>query len=186
MFTLLLVGWFVVTVGSMLTIMLVIVTNPYTQIEGTYKPVCKRIMLQCTGNTTLYTSYHTKALCEGEVIHVEKPVKYQLNHWNHYLQHETFYLNAGTRIETTHKVFQLYEYQKWLKYKRSKLTTSIDKDGYYVIVSEVPYMKYTIRKSTYCEKTVEYVCGDTPSRWIPVSEYHYIETIGKDYLQCFE
>ena len=173
---------FVIAMFSMsftfiLTGMLAVVTNPYVAFEGTYKPHCKQIKMSCEAKTILYKSYHNKPLCEGEVIEVDKPVQRGV-------YSEKFYLNAGTRIETPHKVFELYEFKKWQKYKVSKEVDTIDREGYYVIVSEVPYMKYTIRKTTYCKEKVEYICGDKVSPWIPISDYHFIESDGKDYLIC--
>ena len=67
--------------------------NPYVAFEGTYKPHCKQIKLSCEAKTILYKSYHTKPLCEGEVIEVDKPVQRGV-------YAEKFYLNVGTRIET--------------------------------------------------------------------------------------
>lgn len=176
-FPLAILGMCVLSFMFMLTAMLAIVSNTYIMVEGTYKPECSNIKISCNANTILYTSYNHKPICEGEVIQVDKRVKRGV-------YYETFYLNAGTTIDTTHKVFTKYEFKKWLNYKRSKVTDSIECDGYYVIVSEVPYMKYTIRKTSYCKDKVEYVCGDKSSEWIPIGDNHYIETDGIEYLKC--
>jgi hypothetical protein len=165
----------VTTVLFILTAMLTILTTPYIRVEGTYKPHCKEIKLLCNSNSIVYKSYHKDPLCEGEVIEVDKPVKRGM-------YYESFFLTAGTRIETPHKVFEQYEFKKWLKFKKSKESTHVGVDGFYVIVSEVPYMKYTIRKTTYCKERVEFVC-DHVSTWIPISDYHFIETDG-DYIRC--
>jgi hypothetical protein len=154
----------------------IIITNPYVSFQGIYKPHCKKIMLSCITNTTLYTSYHDKPLCEGEVIVVDKLIVRGI-------YYEQFYLHQGTRIDTPHKVFELYEFNKWLKYKTSKLVQNIDKDGIYVIVSEVPYMKYTIRKSTFCKKNVDFVCGNTFSPWLTINDYHFLQS-DKDFFVC--
>ena len=159
-----------------LTSMMAILTSPYIRVEGTYKPHCKNIKLLCKANSIVYKSYHKEPLCEGEVIEVYKPSIRKV-------EYDTYYLTVGTRIETTHKVFEQYEFKKWLKFKTSKETTRIEREGYYVIVSEVPYMKYTIRKTTYCKEKVEFVC-DKVSTWIPINEYNYIETDGRDYIMC--
>lgn len=161
----------------MLSTMLIITTNPFVSFVGMYKPHCKQIKLYCIANTTLYTSYHNKPLCQEQAIHVDKPI-------SRGIYYETFYLYEGSIIETPHKVFELYEFKKWEKYGYSKETDVIKKEGYYVIVSEVPYMKYTIRKSTFCKKSVEYVCRDKLSHWLTITEYHFIETNAKDFYRC--
>lgn len=162
---------------SMLIIMLTILTHPFVSFHGVYKPHCDSIKLFCKSNTVLYTSYHDKPLCEGEVIQVDK-------HIIRGIYYEQFYLQQGTRIETPHKVFELYEFNKWQKFIPSKEIDHITKDGIYVIVSEVPYMKYIIRKSTFCKHRVEFVCGDKTSPWLPISDFHFIETDDKDYFIC--
>lgn len=161
----------------MLTTMLIITTNPYVSFQGIYKPHCNTIKLACRSNTTLYTSYHDKPLCEGQVIVVDKHIKRGI-------YYEQFYLHQGSRIDTPHKVFELYEFNKWQKYKYSKETEHIHKDGYYVIVSEVPYMKYTIRKSTFCKKKVDFVCRDKHSDWLTMNPYHFLESTGNEFFIC--
>lgn len=163
---------FTIAVFTMVTIL----THPFVAFQGMYKPHCPKIKLFCKSNTVIYTSNHNKPLCEGEVILVDKHAR------PGYYEH--FYLHQGTRIETSHKVFELYQFKKWRNFKPSTETSLIDKDGIYVIVTEVPYMKYTIRKSTFCKHRVEFVCGNTPSDWITISEFHFIETDHKDYFIC--
>lgn len=161
---------------SILLIMLTILTHPFVSFQGMYKPHCSNIKLFCRSKTILYKSLHNKPLCEGEVIMVDKPI-------TRGIYYEQFYLHEGTRIETPHKVFELYQFKKWLNFKPCKETNHITNDGVYVIVSEVPYMKYTIRKSTFCKHSVEFVCGNKESPWLPITEFNFVES-EKDYFIC--
>ena len=165
-----------IPITAFIILMVTILRRPFVTFQGMYKPHCPKIKLFCKSNTVIYTSYHNKPLCEGEVIVVDKHTRPG--------NYKKFYLHEGTRIETSHKVFELYQFKKWRKFKPSKETSLIDKDGFYVIVTEVPYMKYTIRKSTFCKHRVEFVCNHTLSDWIPITEYHFIETHQKDYFIC--